>query len=47
MILIIIKLIDKKPLNPSIKFAPLIINKKQRRTNIDENKFIAKNLQKR
>ena len=29
---IIIKLIVKRPLNPSIKFAPLTINKKHNRT---------------
>ena len=37
MIFIIIKLIANKPLNPSIKLAPLITNKKQRSTNIEEN----------
>ena len=31
-----IKLIASKPLKPSIKLAPLITNKKQRSTNIDE-----------
>ena len=31
--LIIIKLIARSPLNPSIKFAPLITNKKHNRTN--------------
>ena len=34
--LIIIKLIARSPLNPSIKFAPLITNKKHNRTNKDE-----------
>ena len=35
------------PLNPSTKFAPLIINKKQTRTKIDENKlFVNKNFKK-
>ena len=34
---IIIKLIVNKPLKPSIKLAPLITNKKQRSTNIEEN----------
>ena len=33
-----IKLIVNKPLKPSIKLAPLITNKKQRSTNIEENK---------
>tara|TARA_X000001036_G_scaffold387648_1_gene383501 strand:- start:46 stop:327 length:282 start_codon:yes stop_codon:yes gene_type:complete len=32
-----IKLIVNKPLKPSIKLAPLITNRKQRSTNIDEN----------
>ena len=32
----IIKFIVNKPLKPSIKLAPLITNKKQRSTNIDE-----------
>ena len=44
IILIIIKWIVRSPLNPSTKFAPLIINKKQTRTKIDENKlFVNKN----
>jgi hypothetical protein len=33
----VIKLIVSKPLKPSIKLAPLITNKKQRSTNIEEN----------
>ena len=33
----IIKFIVSKPLKPSIKLAPLITNKKQRSTNIEEN----------
>ena len=33
-----IKLIVNKPLKPSIKLAPLITNRKQRSTNIEENK---------
>ena len=37
MIFIIIKLIVNKPLKPSIKLAPLITNRKQRSTNIEEN----------
>ena len=37
IIFIIIKLIDNKPLKPSIKLAPLIINKKHNNTNIEEN----------
>ena len=37
IILIIIKLIVNKPLKPSIKLAPLITNRKQRSTNIEEN----------
>lgn len=35
--LIIMRLITSKPLKPSIKFAPLTMNKKQRRTNKTEN----------
>ena len=38
--LIIIKLIVNKPLKPSIKLAPLIINKKHSNTNIEENKWL-------
>ena len=38
--LIIIKLIVKSPLKPSIKFAPFTINKKQRTINNVEKKFI-------
>ena len=34
---IMIMWIDNKPLKPSIKFAPLITNKKHNNTNIDEN----------
>ena len=37
IIFIIIKLIDNKPLKPSIKLAPFITNRKQRSTNIEEN----------
>ena len=33
----IIKFIVNKPLNPSIKFAPLITNKKHNKTKIEEN----------
>ena len=40
IIFIIIKLIVNKPLKPSIKLAPLIINKKQRSTNIEENTWL-------
>mgnify|MGYP004369264829 CR=1 FL=1 len=40
--LIIIKLIVKRPLNPSIKFAPLIINKKHNSTKIDEKILFCK-----
>ena len=36
IIFIIIKLIVSKPLKPSIKLAPLITNRKQRSTNIEE-----------
>ena len=36
MELIIIKLIVNKPLNPSIKFAPFIINKKHKSTKNNE-----------
>ena len=36
----IIKLIVKRPLNPSIKLAPLIMNKKQSNIKIDENKWL-------
>tara|TARA_B100000676_G_C17680207_1_gene630904 strand:+ start:598 stop:714 length:117 start_codon:yes stop_codon:yes gene_type:complete len=38
MIFIMIEFIANKPLKPSIKLAPLITNKKHRRTKIDENK---------
>ena len=37
---IIIKLIVNKPLKPSIRLAPLITNRKQRRTNIEENTLL-------
>ena len=40
MILIIIKFSDKRPLNPSIKFAPLITNRKQISANIEENRSL-------
>ena len=40
MILIIIRFKDKRPLNPSIKFAPLITNRKQISVNIEENKWL-------
>ena len=36
----IIKLIVSKPLKPSIKLAPLITNKKQRSTNIEEKMWL-------
>ena len=36
----VIKLIVNKPLKPSIKLAPLITNKKQRSTNIEENMWL-------
>ena len=36
MILIIIRFKDKSPLNPSIKFAPLMTNRKQISANIDK-----------
>ena len=36
------KLNVRRPLNPSIKFAPLIINKKQSKTKIDEKISILK-----
>ena len=39
IIFIIIKFKDNKPLKPSIKFAPLITNKKHKRTKIEENKW--------
>ena len=35
-----IKFIESKPLKPSIKFAPLITNRKQRSTNIEENVWL-------
>jgi len=38
----ITKLIIRRPLNPSIKFAPLIMNKKHNKTKIDEKKLICK-----
>ena len=37
---IIKRLIDNRPLKPSIKFAPFIINKKQKSTKIEENKWL-------
>ena len=40
MVLIIIKLIVNRPLKPSTKLAPLIINKKHSNTNIEENKLL-------
>ena len=40
MMLIIIRFNAKSPLNPSIKFAPLITNKKQISANIEENKWL-------
>ena len=40
MIFIIIKLIANKPLNPSIKLAPLITKRKQSNTNIEENTWL-------
>ena len=42
MILTIIKFIVSNPLNPSIKFAPLTINKKHNKTNRDEKKLLFK-----
>ena len=39
---IIIKLIDNNPLKPSIKFAPLITNRKQSKTKIAEKKLFCK-----
>ena len=35
------------PLNPSIKFAPLITNKKHKRTNKDEKKLLPNNADKK
>ena len=40
IILMIRKLMASNPLNPSIKLAPFITNKKQRRTKIDENRWL-------
>ena len=37
----IIRLIVNNPLNPSIKFAPLITKRKQSNTNIDEKSWFA------
>ena len=37
-----VKLIDNNPLKPSIKFAPLITNRKQSRTKIAEKKLFLK-----
>ena len=34
------RLIDNRPLKPSIRFAPLITNRKHRSTNIEENKWL-------
>ena len=45
--LIIIKLIARSPLNPSIKFAPLITNKKHNRTNKDEKVLLFNNVVKK
>jgi hypothetical protein len=44
--LIVTKLIVRSPLNPSIKFAPLIINRKHNKTKMDENKLICKKFNK-
>ena len=44
---IIIKLIARSPLNPSIKFAPLITNKKHNRTNKDEKILLSNNVVKK
>ena len=43
----ITKLIVRSPLNPSIKFAPLIIKRKHNKTKIDENKLICKKFNKK
>ena len=40
----IIKFIARSPLNPSIKFAPLITNKKHNKTNIDEKILLFRNI---
>ena len=40
MTFIIIKLIAKRPLKPSIKLEPFIMNKKHNNTNIDDNKWL-------
>ena len=46
--LMIIKLIAKRPLNPSIKFAPFTTNKKQIRTKILDNiLFFSQNFKKK
>ena len=45
--MIIIRLIVRSPLNPSIKFAPLITNKKHNRTNNDEKVLLLKNVVKK
>ena len=45
--LIIIKLIARSPLNPSIKLAPLITNKKHNRTNKDEKVLLFNNVVKK
>ena len=42
IVFIAIKLIVIKPLKPSIKFEPLIINKKHKTTKIDEKNLICK-----
>ena len=42
-VLMIIKFIVSNPLNPSIRFAPFIINKKHNKTKIVEKKLFFKN----
>ena len=40
------RLIARRPLKPSIKFAPLIINKKQSNIKVDEKKLLFRNFDK-
>jgi hypothetical protein len=44
--LIIIKLIARRPLNPSIRLAPLTMNKRHNNTNADEKKLLFINIDK-
>jgi hypothetical protein len=41
------RLMARRPLKPSIKFAPLIINKKQSNIKVDEKKLLFRNFDKK